>query len=449
MNKKIPCEVIRDLFPSHIDGLTSPVTEELIEEHLKECEDCRKALAAMRSSSGTGEVPETDKKEIDFLKKNKKKNFRVLMTSLGGALALLLVCFLGGVFLIGQGRFGAWAPMHLEVEGKTISFEAVPYDSASAVSKLSYKEEDGVVTIEARSVLASPLHPGSLSGAYEAGEEIRQVRVGDRIVWADGASVSPLASDLYQTGHSYVGDMPANDRLTQALGIASFLGPFTSELETEKEPYGWKILLSEEIAGDTLKTKKQDMDAFGMIMTGLVENLDHVTFVYESGGKEKKRTVTAEDASLLLGQDVKNCLKDIRVLDELIRKTGLSLYAIPDAPMGERDQMTVRIKNMTDQEIYSYGCSYYKDGLLTSSGGGMNADNSAVKPGEMVWIPLSVMEFGGTIEEGSLLELELSFTPMAGEDMKVSDRVRIGYEGGSSCDLVLTGNAEEGYRIEK
>lgn len=449
MNKKIPCEVIRDLFPSHIDGLTSPVTEELIEEHLKECEDCRKALSAMRSSSGTGEVPETDKKEIDFLKKNKKKNFRVLMTSLGGALALLLVCFLGGVFLIGQGRFGAWAPMHLEVEGKTISFEAVPYDSASAVSKLSYKEEDGVVTIEARSVLTSPLHPGSLSGAYEAGEEIRQVRVGDRIVWADGASVSPLASDLYQTGHSYVGDMPANDRLTQALGLSAFLGPFTSELETEKEPYGWKILLSEEIAGDTLKTKKQDMDAFGMIMTGLVENLDHVTFVYESGGKEKKRTVTAEDASLLLGQDVKNCLKDIRVLDELVRKTGLSLYAIPDAPMEERDQMTVRIKNMTDTEIASYGCSYYKDGLLTSSGGGMNADNSAVKPGEMIWVPLSVMEFGGTIEEGSLLELELSFTPMAGEDMKVSDRVRIGYEGGSSCDLVLTGNAEEGYRIEK
>ena len=339
--------------------------------------------------------------------------------------------------------------MHLEVEGKTLSFDAVPYDSASAVSKLSYKEEDGVVTIEARSVLASPLHSGSLTGRYEAGEEIRQVRVGDRIVWADGASVSPLASDLFGAGHSYVGDMPANGRLTQALGLSAFLGPFTSELETEKEPYGWKILLSEEISKETLKTKKQDMDAFGMIMTGLVENLDHVTFVYESGGKEKKRTVTAEDASLLLGQDVKNCLKDIRVLDELIRKTGLSLYAIPDAPMEERDQMTVRIKNMTDQEIFSYGCAYYKDGVMTSSGGGMNADNSGVKPGEMIWVPLSVMEFGGTIEEGSLLELELSFTPMAGEDMKVEERVRIGYEGGSSCDLVLTGNAEEGYRIEK
>ena len=96
MNKKIPCEVIRDLFPSYIDRLTSPVTEEVIKDHLKECEDCRKALAAMGAPSEAEETAETDKKEIDFLKKNKKKNFRVLMTSLGGALALLLVCFPGG-----------------------------------------------------------------------------------------------------------------------------------------------------------------------------------------------------------------------------------------------------------------------------------------------------------------------------------------------------------------
>ena len=31
------CEVIRDLFPSYIDGLTSEESNELIEEHLEEC----------------------------------------------------------------------------------------------------------------------------------------------------------------------------------------------------------------------------------------------------------------------------------------------------------------------------------------------------------------------------------------------------------------------------
>ena len=47
---KIPCEVIRDLFPSYIDQLTSPVTNEAIAEHLHTCDACRDVLAAMRGS---------------------------------------------------------------------------------------------------------------------------------------------------------------------------------------------------------------------------------------------------------------------------------------------------------------------------------------------------------------------------------------------------------------
>ena len=49
---KIPCEVIRDLFPSYIDQLTSPVTNEAIAEHLHTCDACRDVLAAMRGSEG-------------------------------------------------------------------------------------------------------------------------------------------------------------------------------------------------------------------------------------------------------------------------------------------------------------------------------------------------------------------------------------------------------------
>ena len=38
---KIPCEVIQDLMPSYIDGLTSPVTSRVVEEHVEGCEKCR------------------------------------------------------------------------------------------------------------------------------------------------------------------------------------------------------------------------------------------------------------------------------------------------------------------------------------------------------------------------------------------------------------------------
>ena len=36
---KIPCEVIRDLLPSYIDELTSEITNQVIREHLENCED--------------------------------------------------------------------------------------------------------------------------------------------------------------------------------------------------------------------------------------------------------------------------------------------------------------------------------------------------------------------------------------------------------------------------
>ena len=35
------CEIIRDLLPSYVDGLTSGESDRAIEEHLRDCGDCR------------------------------------------------------------------------------------------------------------------------------------------------------------------------------------------------------------------------------------------------------------------------------------------------------------------------------------------------------------------------------------------------------------------------
>lgn len=47
----LPCHIIRDLLPSHLDGLTSPETDAEIAVHLENCPDCRGVKDAM-----TGEV---------------------------------------------------------------------------------------------------------------------------------------------------------------------------------------------------------------------------------------------------------------------------------------------------------------------------------------------------------------------------------------------------------
>lgn len=35
------CEIIRDLLPSYVDGLTSGESDRAIEEHLRDCGDCK------------------------------------------------------------------------------------------------------------------------------------------------------------------------------------------------------------------------------------------------------------------------------------------------------------------------------------------------------------------------------------------------------------------------
>lgn len=40
MRNEIVCELIRDLLPSYLEGLTSPASTEAIENHLQTCASC-------------------------------------------------------------------------------------------------------------------------------------------------------------------------------------------------------------------------------------------------------------------------------------------------------------------------------------------------------------------------------------------------------------------------
>lgn len=323
---RIDCEVVQDLFPSYIEKLTSEKTNAVIEEHLNGCEKCSKVLASMRGDPiGDINISPEDKQEIDFLKKNRKRNRWILFGSIAAALLLIIVVIALRIFAVGTKNDLNWTATNLNVVDNELDFTAVPIESGNAVASLEYAEDNGVVTLKARTVLASLFHKGPLNGSYTASETIKEVRIGSRIIWSDGATVSTLASEIFATRHDYVGDMPANSRTANALSLGSFLGAFTNELETAEEPYGWKIILSEEIPAEKLSQKEQDMDAFGRVIVGLIGNLDHVTFIYQSEGAEKTRTITAEGASTFFGEDIKNCGRNVRSLDELIEKTGLAL----------------------------------------------------------------------------------------------------------------------------
>ena len=47
MNRKLECEIIRDLLPTYVDGQTSDVTNTAIREHISECHECAEVLRRM------------------------------------------------------------------------------------------------------------------------------------------------------------------------------------------------------------------------------------------------------------------------------------------------------------------------------------------------------------------------------------------------------------------
>ena len=48
MNKTLPCYIVSDLLPLYQEDILSEATKKDIDEHLKECEDCKKKMAAMQ-----------------------------------------------------------------------------------------------------------------------------------------------------------------------------------------------------------------------------------------------------------------------------------------------------------------------------------------------------------------------------------------------------------------
>ena len=66
-NEKI-CKIVQDLLPNYIENLTSEKTNIFIEEHLKECEECRNILENMKIELKV-DVQNRVNREVKYIKK--------------------------------------------------------------------------------------------------------------------------------------------------------------------------------------------------------------------------------------------------------------------------------------------------------------------------------------------------------------------------------------------
>ena len=71
MKKNEECKIVRDLLPSCVDKVTDEVTNKFIQDHIQECEECKKVLENMGEEVILDKVKEKEK--LDYLKKVRRR----------------------------------------------------------------------------------------------------------------------------------------------------------------------------------------------------------------------------------------------------------------------------------------------------------------------------------------------------------------------------------------
>ena len=70
---KRECDIIKDLLPSYVDEICSEASKEWIEEHLKECAQCRRVLTDLHSCIAIPEKPVDDLRALEGIQRKWKK----------------------------------------------------------------------------------------------------------------------------------------------------------------------------------------------------------------------------------------------------------------------------------------------------------------------------------------------------------------------------------------
>lgn len=444
---KLPCEVVRDLFPSYIDGLTSETTTELVNEHVAECEPCKNVLNAMREPS-VQPINAEDKKEVDFLKKNRVRNRVIALGSVVAAVLVVATVLFIRTFFVGRTAYAELMAWDLDVNGSKMNIEFM-VGRQHAVSAVDYEEDAGIVRVSVEYVGRSIFNNKSdFKSEYVADENIKQIWIGDRIIWSQGEKISSMTSKVYNTAHSYVGDMSANFETIVAMDMPYYLGNFKNELQTSEEPYGWKMCLEEDISLKEQENKEQLMLSYGCVLLAVIDNLGVVEYEYTVEGEKMTLSIDTLQATHAIGKDIKECGKEVALLEDLIRQTSLNLYVYDRELSAElmQEALYIELVNCTPMSISSWSLTYYLDDEVCGTQNAINADGSLVKVGETIAFTLAPEDFMGREWNGvDEVKVSISICDENGNEYEVTGIDSFQKEFWVRYKFMLQGNPEDGF----
>ena len=307
---ELPCAVVEDLLPAYVEGLTSEETTAAVEAHLASCPACAAKRAAMGAEEGPSpeETAETAR-EVDYLKKVRRRSRRRVAAAILCTVLVLLLGFAAKIFVIGEPLGPAGAAVSAQREDDVLRVQVSSAVSGNAFWDWTVKNQDGVVSITARSVLVSPLFRDGTGTVEVPLEGVTEVWLGQAgtgwMIWQDDTMILADAWALYQAQTPYVGNNSAVGRVLAE--VDHWCGPigydYTISLQTSSEPYGLTIHFSDVTAHVLGAGKAIDDWMYEMSPTllALIGNLGQVQWTYAApDGTAVTRSVTLEEVDAAL-----------------------------------------------------------------------------------------------------------------------------------------------------
>ncbi len=331
---KLECNIVQDLLPSFADSLVSEKTEEEIKEHLSACENCSGIYNEM--VKGENIEQKEDKNEINYLRKIKNRNKKMLASIL--AVFMLLIAIAFGLYSFIGVEDAAYSVNNIYVTDHLVSAKILLFSSSNNITKVSAKEADGIVTISVKSSLFSLSKKDSADFAFIVDETISKVQTYDgRVLWENGEAISQKINDIYNAKVKYIGDNSAVSHLLSAININDTLKceNYAIHLLTDEKPYGLEIYdinsYDEMFSSFTDESYEQKIKTCAFIILACIENADFVQFEYTTpGGMEKTYKLTIDEANDYLGvvskgENIKDFANSHWELKTLIDTVGTQL----------------------------------------------------------------------------------------------------------------------------
>lgn len=312
---KIPCAVIKDLLPSYAEDLTSPETCELVREHLQECPDCQSVYEAMHEEIPTETEGNcgiaADASEIDYLKKVRNTGRKKIIASVLTVLLLAGGAVFAKVYLYGSpiddfhmtvSSQCAEASTETGESGESEDFMIfscwIEGTRGQAFTHYKIRETDEGKEVVLYAAPASIFHKETTMQIWIPEDSAESITIkGD--TYGENGCVTKRAKELYAARNPYIGDISADQKIANLLGVGEKLGSYTNKLDTEEKegweyPYGWELIFDEPWKDAERRSEKMKNYAYALI--ALIDNCGEISWTYTTEDeKTHTESVTLAD----------------------------------------------------------------------------------------------------------------------------------------------------------